>query len=145
MKIKNKKLFFSSIAALLFSIGVLFIAVKINQSGIQQASNESASERAKTRAEIVAHKLIKDGFKVKKFVESVPNRGLASESEVIAIEEVADSGQIARDPWGFPFSYKKFNDGVIIWSMGPNHILDTKEEILKVGSATNDDIVLFIK
>lgn len=145
MKIKNKKLFFSSIAALMFSIGVLFIAVKINQGGIQKVTNESASERAKTRAEIVARKLIKDGFKVKKFVESVPNRGLASESEVVAIEEVADSGQVARDPWGLPFSYKKFNDGVIIWSMGPNHILDTKEEILKVGSATNDDIVLFIK
>ena len=132
MKIKNKKLFFSSIAALLFSIGVLFIALKINQGGIQKVTNESATERAKTRAEIVARKLIKDGFKVKKFVESIPNRGLASESEVVAIEEVTDSGQVARDPWGFPFSYKKFNDGVIIWSMGPNHVLDTKEEMLKV-------------
>jgi hypothetical protein len=129
------------------------IAQKTQETESNAESNQSQQEKAVERAKLVGRHLIETQFIRKVFTTEIdPSqaRGLASigsnnEPPAEANDfklQVVEEGQTGRDPWGFPFSYKKSKNQLTIWSLGPNHKLDSTMDQLDASKTQGDDIIV---
>lgn len=115
-------------------------------------STQTLQEKTVERAKLVGRHLIETQFIKKVFnteTEPQQTRGLASVKNQPEAEtandfkiQVVEEGQTARDPWGFPFSYKKSKNKLYIWSLGPNHTLDSSVDQIESSTTQGDDIVV---
>lgn len=126
----------------LFFAALFFAWSMFLKPTISEEPKLSESEKTKARAERVAQQLIEMKFELTSFVEPEQKRGLASESEAVPAKRIANEGQYGRDAWGYPLQFK-VNDGkVFIWSMGPNHQLESAVDDMIHGQAKGDDILI---
>ncbi len=129
------------------------IAQKTQNTESSSESNQTMQEKATERAKLIGRHLIETQFIKKVFTtetEPTQSRGLASVNGQLnpAAEatdfklQVVEEGQTARDPWGFPFSYKKTKTKLYIWSLGPNHTMDSSAEQIESSKTQGDDILV---
>lgn len=142
--VKNNKYKIGFGLALASSIAILVIVSR----QAPHIKPSSARDLALERGKLISEKLIQNQFKRTVFsTQSVPNdRTIASISsanpEAVSKQEIILEGQIGRDPWGHPFSYKKIKDKLYMWSRGENQKLDSTIEQIEAGSTQLDDLLI---
>jgi hypothetical protein len=121
------------------------VAVLVSFQIFYKQTPPTLEEKASSRAHTIGKKLIDQKFQRKIFSASSSVRGLASadESETMQLQTV-EEGEIGRDPWGHPFSYKKGPRELIIWSKGANQQMDSNPSQIESKQAQSDDIIVAI-
>lgn len=132
-------------------LGWGFVVYQSNQSKeVDTQSPQAMKEKTIERARLIGRSLIESNFQRKIFSEpmttNAPTRGMASAANETATAhfelKTVEEGQTGRDPWGFPFSYRRQNNQLFIWSPGPNHQLESQPQQIEASQAAGDDILV---
>ena len=103
---------------------LLFVMILIAGQFYFSKNEKTVEQKTRERAELIGKKLIDMHFQRKIYTVDSGKRTLASADNVTlaTIEE----GEFGRDSWGFPFHYKKQGHKLLVWSLGANHLDDSR-------------------
>jgi hypothetical protein len=116
----------------------VFVSVYL---GTRNSAVRSDNAKAMDRAERVAQKLIAQKFFRQEDVPASPDksRGLAS-AVMRPVSARKLEGELARDPWGYPFHYKVITVGdqpkLIFWSAGEGQKFNRSDDELNAWAKT---------
>ena len=123
---------------------LIAVVLGISTTIVSREMRDLDKSMGQTEAENLAFQLINGGFLTtsadKRSPSAVNETNEAGKQDLGVFDY---SGEIGRDPWGQAYRYKVMQDSqgvpshVLVWSLGPNKLAETKDEIFAAENAEN--------